>query len=329
MPKYPNGQIPEHELYIFNRGRTVHKRPDGTTLIEDWYQGLTPGTYQKHVALVALARKNTSRTLQVSAGFSCYRPLYGQTIARILHGNGAARVGTSSHGGWWENRDTMAMDYHNWAYVYDGNRDRFYADCRAVGLAPGMISKDRGYPDEPWHVIDFDPWRAVTAGGGSRPFDPNNPATAPKEWDEMATQEEVKQSLREVLAERTSSPLNGCSLIPTPDGSIFLFSWNTGARVGVQNTEHARLIQRASKNNSHDTMLGIEIDIVAGYVAAVNPPPLAKVDTEALAEALGQISLDGDIDEATVSAAVDAAIKANTTYIANATVDEFRDRLSE
>lgn len=167
MSRYPNGQIPEHELIIFNRGRTIHRLNDGSTLVEDWYQGLTPGTYQKHLALV----NRTGGRLQLTRGFSCYRPLYGQAIARKLYGNGAARVGTSSHGGVWEGRDTLAMDYANWYAVF-GSRDAFYAACRAVGLEPGLISEERGYPDEPWHVIDGQPWRAVAggAGGGATPF---------------------------------------------------------------------------------------------------------------------------------------------------------------
>lgn len=169
MARYPNGQIPDSALHRFNAGRTVHWK-NGRQIIEDWYWALTPGTYRKHLALVALAKRNTGRNLQLSSGFSCYRPLYGQVIARTLHGNGAATVGTSSHGGVWEGRDTLAMDYHNWASVYDGNRARWFADVRAVGLTPDMISPRRGYPDEPWHVIDFEPWRAVPAGGGATPF---------------------------------------------------------------------------------------------------------------------------------------------------------------
>lgn len=169
MPRYPNGKIPMDVLHQFNSGRTVHTI-NGRQVIEDWVWALTPGTYQKHLALVALAKRNTGRTLTPSAGYSCYRPYAAQVFARSLYGNGAAWPGTSSHGGWWESRDTMAIDYHNWSSVYNGDRGKFYADVRAVGLTPGMISTGRGYPDEPWHVIDFDPWRAVPAGGGSTPF---------------------------------------------------------------------------------------------------------------------------------------------------------------
>jgi len=66
------------------------------------------------------------------------------------------------------------MDYSNWATVYGGDtaatRLEFYSDCRAVGLAPGLISKARGYPDEPWHVCDLDPWAPAPAGGDSSAF---------------------------------------------------------------------------------------------------------------------------------------------------------------
>lgn len=176
IARYPNGQIPESVLHIFNRGRMVHTLRDGSKLVEDWYWGLTPGTYQKYRALVALAKRNTDRDLRLSAGFSCYRPLYGQVIARTLHGNGAARVGTSSHGGYWEEQNTLALDLGNWSWVYGGDRAKFYADCRAVGLTPGMIEPRRGYPDEPWHVIDLEPYRAVPAGWDAEPFAPEIPA---------------------------------------------------------------------------------------------------------------------------------------------------------
>jgi hypothetical protein len=79
----------------------------------------------------------------------------------------------------WEGKQTLAIDYGNWAYCY-GNRDgrdtpdkraAFFADCRAVGLSPNLICPARGYPDEPWHVIDLDPWAPVAAGGGANQFE--------------------------------------------------------------------------------------------------------------------------------------------------------------
>lgn len=158
--RYRNGEIPESALVIFKRG---HNERDG-----DFYWGLPASTYRKHLALIARALERTGRTLSPSDGWSTYRPLAAQVAARKRYGNGAAVPGKSSHGGFWEKRDTAAVDYGNWAWVYAKfgarAREEFYADCRAVGLTPGMISKARGYPDEPWHVIDLDPWAPVPAG---------------------------------------------------------------------------------------------------------------------------------------------------------------------
>lgn len=176
---YRNGYVPESKLVIFKRGRNER---DG-----DWFWGLSPSTYRKHLALVARAKKRTGRTLSPSDGWSTYRPYAAQEDARDRYGVGAAWPGTSSHGGYWEGRDTLAIDYGNWAWVYAqfGSRARaeFYADCRAVGLAPGMISKARGYPDEPWHVIDLDPWAPVPSGSVT-PGDTTNKPAQPEEDEE-------------------------------------------------------------------------------------------------------------------------------------------------
>lgn len=162
MTRYPNGEIPDSELVTFDFG---HDDVEG-----DWKHQLTPGTYAKHLALVARAKDRTGRTLRVSPGSNAYRPIRTQRIFRDLYGNGAAVPGTSSHGGQWEGADRMAMDYGNWAYVYAefaNPRAEFFADCRAVGLEPGLISTSRGYPDEPWHVIDNDPWAPAPASATS------------------------------------------------------------------------------------------------------------------------------------------------------------------
>lgn len=162
MPSYRNGQIPEDLLVVFARGRNA---TDG-----DWYHALSPATYARHLALVARAFKRTGRRLQITDGFGAYRPLHAQVIARNLYGNGAALPGTSSHGGFWEGRQTLAMDYGNWGTVYGWGQEAFFEDCRAVGLTPGMIMRSRGYPDEPWHVIDLDPWGPVPAFADVTPF---------------------------------------------------------------------------------------------------------------------------------------------------------------
>jgi hypothetical protein len=176
-----NGYIPESELIVFQRGWNA---TDG-----NWFHGFTPGTYAKHLALLARAKSRTGRDLYLSSGWSAYRPMHAQEIARRIWGNGAAWPGTSSHGGFWEGRETLAGDYGNWAWVYanHGGRAAFYEDCRAVGLTPGMIEPSRGYPDEPWHVIDLDPRSMpAPAGGPAIPF--------PQE-DPMPTVEEIAKAV--------------------------------------------------------------------------------------------------------------------------------------
>ncbi len=165
MPIYRNGYVPEGLLIKF---RTGYNATDG-----NWFHGFPPATYAKHRALIDRAYKRTGRTLALSDGWAAYRPMFAQEIARRVHGVGAAVPGTSSHGGFWEGRDTMAGDYGNWAWVYQnhGGRAAFAEDCRAVGLWPDMITPGRGYPDEPWHVVDPDPWGPVFAGSDFEEID--------------------------------------------------------------------------------------------------------------------------------------------------------------
>lgn len=161
MPTYRNGRVPDHLLVTFASGWLP---AEGT-----WKHQLPPATYRKHLALVALAKRNTGRTLKISEGWGAYRPYAIQVYAKKVHGIWAATPGTSSHGMFWEGRQCAAIDYGNWGHVYAWNRDAFYRDVRAVGLVPGLISPGRGYPDEPWHVVDRDPWAAVPSGGVSVP----------------------------------------------------------------------------------------------------------------------------------------------------------------
>ncbi len=159
-PRYPNGYIPDNVLITFGSGWSSGEG--------NWTHRLSVSSYSKHKALVDLAKQNTGKTLVITPGNNAYRDYAAQVYARKMHGNGAAVPGTSSHGGWWEGQNTLAIDYHNWSYVYGGDRNAFYRDVRAVGLTPGLISVPRGYPDEPWHVVDLEPW-IVPSGGGSTP----------------------------------------------------------------------------------------------------------------------------------------------------------------
>lgn len=173
---YENGYVPESRLVTF---RTGWLPGEGA-----WKHQLPPATYRKHLALVALAKKNTGRDLKPTDGWSCYRPRRVQEYAKRVHGIYAATPGASSHGLLWEGRQCAAVDYGNWSHVYAGNRAAFFRDVRAVGLTPDLISPRRGYPDEPWHVVDLDPWAAVPAGSGS--------AFVPEE-DDMFTDDDRKK----------------------------------------------------------------------------------------------------------------------------------------
>lgn len=158
MTRYRNGYIPRDALISIASGTNK----DGY-----WEHQMSPSQHLKHIALVERARKrNNGRTLAITSGWNAYRPIEPQKQAKKKYGPDAAAPGCSSHGGTYNGRDAMAMDYGNWFWVYAGDKDAFYADCRAVGLTPGVIAR------EPWHVIDNDPWAALAApasGSDSRP----------------------------------------------------------------------------------------------------------------------------------------------------------------
>lgn len=161
MPTYKNGYVPLTVLISFGSGVDQYGA---------WEWLLSPATYARHRRLVEIAFKRTGVRLSPSKGYSCYRPYLFQVKYRQEHGVWAAVPGTSSHGGEFQGRDSLAIDYGNWSAVYGGDRAAFYADVRAAGLTPGVISPANGFPDEPWHVVDFDPWGPVPAFDGAVPF---------------------------------------------------------------------------------------------------------------------------------------------------------------
>ena len=161
MVTYTNGNIPLSMLVEFGSG---WNKIDG-----DWRWLLPRATYQKHLNLVELARRRTGKHLTITDGWGAYRPREAQVTVRAYFASigqalVAAYPGTSSHGGLWEGKQTAAMDY-SWGDVYGWDRDAWYEDVRAAGLEPGLIhpSRNSTYPDEPWHVIDLDPWGVVPA----------------------------------------------------------------------------------------------------------------------------------------------------------------------
>jgi len=202
MFTYRNGYVPEGLLVTFNRG---HNARDG-----HWTHAFPPAVYARHVALVARAKQRTGRTLALNYGWTAYRPLWAQAMLKAYYTsigqpNMAAKPGTSSHGGFWEGQQTMAGDYSNWAWVYDGfgGRAAFAEDCRAVGALPNMIVPARGYPDEPWHVVFPDPWGAVPAFDGVvLPF---NPEPIEPEGFLMALSDEQQAQVYDALVKHSAA----------------------------------------------------------------------------------------------------------------------------
>lgn len=186
-PQYQNGRFPLSMMVkLSGSGGLNHYLP--------------PATAARWDALQARAKERTGRTLLIWGGWDAYRPYAEQVRMRSQacaagNCNGAASPGTSSHGLIWEGRDAAAFDAGNWSYVYGGNRAAFFDDARSVGLSPGLInpSRNKSYPDEPWHVVDLNPWGPVPALDGSKAF--------PEQEDDMFTDADRAdiQAIKEAL----------------------------------------------------------------------------------------------------------------------------------
>lgn len=102
------------------------------------------------------------------------------------------------------------------------------------------------------------------ADDGSRPF-------KPKEWDEMASRDDIKQALLEVLVEQKRDTQTGkYSLVPiADDGNIYLVNNENQKRVRVESPYHVQLIMRRLSNDADDVMLSAENDIVNRYLTTV------------------------------------------------------------
>lgn len=282
MPEYSNGYIPGSLLVTFNVGYST-----GEGL---WKHQLSPGTYSKHLALVKLARKNTGRTLALSAGWSGYRPYSAQVYAQQRYGRGAATPGTSSHGGFWERRQTLAIDYGNWAYVYGGDRAAFYRDVRAVGLVPGLISVPRGYPDEPWHVVDLDPWAAVPAGSGS--------AFVPEEDDMTPEQAKQLNSLFDAMFNGGNSMKDGKRSISQSLAEIHEKVgpiYRTGGSETSLRQEIANINGKVTKLQA--TQSGLEAALTAlANAKGLDASAILKAAQQGVENALRKVTFTADVD---------------------------------
>lgn len=171
MPRYANGRIPAGVLFTVASGYDANGY---------WEFQFSAGTWAKWQAAKRYAETRFGRTLYIRPGWNVYRPYNIQDEARdraCARGNclGAAWPGTSSHGGTWSSSrhtggklvDALAIDVDpnglTWAQVWEA--------CRAAGFLCGAITKDIAGIEEPWHIIDLDPWRAVPAGESSTPFE--------------------------------------------------------------------------------------------------------------------------------------------------------------
>lgn len=143
---YANGQIPLTDLLPLRTGWNS----DGY-----WEHRLAPGSFRRWKALVEDVENETGVTLRITEGWNAYRPLDAQwTAYRNSAPGNAAYPGTSSHGGRYSGRDTMAIDVANWGQI---GQARFYEFARKHGFTPGVFSW------EPWHIVDYNPW-VVPAG---------------------------------------------------------------------------------------------------------------------------------------------------------------------
>jgi len=219
--RYRNGEVPVSWLIEFDSG---YNSVDGA-----WVHSLPPSTYRKHLALVALAKRNTGRDLRIGVGWCAYRPIGPQRMLKKRFGIMAATPGTSSHGGFWENEEVMAIDYGNWSHVYAGNRAAWFRDVRAVGLVPDMISPRRGYPDEPWHVIDRDPWAAVPSGGNvSRP----GVGVPTEPIEEIVDEEEDEMKPRQIHYVQPNGKIVRAEFVP---GTSYFVPWGEGTASVIAN----------------------------------------------------------------------------------------------
>ncbi|MBS0231734.1 MAG: peptidoglycan-binding protein [Proteobacteria bacterium] len=139
---YPNGEIPESLLV--RRGPTIE---GGDAL-------LMPGTAVKFDRLTELGQARHGWTPRISGPDDAYRRLSVQVDYKNRYGPDAATPGTSSHGGWFQGRESGALDIGNYEEI---GKAAFYALAREAGFVVDFFAW------EPWHIIDYSPWDVPTS----------------------------------------------------------------------------------------------------------------------------------------------------------------------
>jgi hypothetical protein len=122
-----------------------------------------------------------------------------------------------------------------------------------------------------------------------------------------------KAPLAQLSGGSTSQPLDedmSYSLVPNAlDSTIWVCSLVSGNYVGIANPYHMTLLQRYKANQGGDKMLSAELDIVRGYLRAINPTP--TIDQAAISTAISSAlkSANVSVDPASIETAVSAGVK--------------------
>lgn len=156
MPRYSNGRIPDSALVTLDTGGGRHLT--------------TPTAAVRWYLLRRNVKARTGVTLYITPGMNAYRDWDEQGVGRrnaCAQGNcnAAASQGYSSHGGTWLYGgrwvDAMAFDIGNyWAIPWA----IFVEEAARVGLRTGLITRAIAGIEEPWHVIDLDPFGPPPGG---------------------------------------------------------------------------------------------------------------------------------------------------------------------
>lgn len=214
MARYPNGRIPDHELVRLG--------------VEHY---ATPATAQRIKNLVADVKAKEGFTLEVTGGPNIYRSLKWQNFYwDVLPYPQAAYPGTSSHGGEYQGRDAIAVDFNNWAIL---PRQKWFDYARKHGFTPNIFSW------EPWHIVDFNPWvMPQTGGGGVSP--------APEKDEKEIDMSQIRYVHRVETGYATEWMIVGMELpggYMTTDNETIAVGW--GAIYGTEKGDSWKALNRA------------------------------------------------------------------------------------
>lgn len=290
MPTYANGQVPYSVVSVV--------LASGTDANGYWEFRCTPAFAARWTQAKRNAERLFGRTIYIRTGWNIYRPLFSQQTARrnaCAAGNcaGASVPGYSSHGGNWGGRDCLAVDVDPNGLTWD----QVDQAMEAAGFSARLITeKISGIPGgERWHYIDFNAFGPAPAG------------TETGEFDSMATKQEIKDALYEVLTEK---PGLGPGERNHWDSLKFIADLAAAAhpskiwahQVQLQD-EHGNPIYRDGKPVTFPAR---------GYLASINAQvggEIADVDEEALAAALAPLisSQIGSLSDEDIARLAEAA----------------------